>query len=116
MLLLAWLSIGAAAAVCRLPVPDGGDEQPSKPNLQGRIVRVVGNELLMRQARSGDLIRVRLPEKRDIYTAFGGDGSLVELAPGQRAWVWFKGCKWPKEGIPVSAYIQINPGVLRSHS
>lgn len=105
--LLAFLLSGPVCADCRLPVPDDGEERPSHPNLTGRISKVMGNDVLVRQDRTGRLVRVRLPKDSEIYTAFGGDGTVSDLAPGQAAKVWFQSCVWPKAKVPVSAYFQI---------
>jgi hypothetical protein len=67
--------VSAANAKCRLPEPDGGEAHPSPPNLRGRIDKVSGSEVLVRQDKTGRIVRVMLPENSDIYTAFGGDGS-----------------------------------------
>ena len=98
---------GAASAKCTLPVPDGSDEGPTAPNVHGVIVEVKGQEVVVRQAKTGRPIAIRLPEKPEIYTSFGGDAGINELKSGQTAWVWFVGCKWPPTGTPLSAYFQI---------
>ena len=104
---LAFMHTGFALADCRLPTPDGGEEHPSPPNLTGRIAKVIGNDVLIRQNVTGQLVRVRLPKNSEVYTAFGGDGVVSDLAPGQSAKVWFHSCSWPKAKVPVSAYFQI---------
>jgi hypothetical protein len=96
-----------ASAKCRLPVPDGSDEKPTIPNVHGVIASVNGQEVVVRQARTGKRIAVRFPDKPEIYTVFGGDAGINELKSGQTAWVWFAGCKWPPAGKPMSAYFQI---------
>jgi len=101
------LALSAAAVECRLPVPDGSDEKPSTPNLHGVIAEVRGRSVEIRQAKTGRLIIVRLAEKPEIYSAFGGDGDLADLAPGQTVWVWFVKCRWPKSGAAEAAYFQI---------
>ncbi len=100
-------STNAANANCRLPEPDGGEAHPNPPNLHGRIDKVSGNEVFVQQDKTKRTVRVLLPENSDIYTAFGGDGKVGDLAPGQTAWVWFQECKWPKAGTPISAYFRI---------
>jgi hypothetical protein len=97
----------ASEAACRLPIPDGGDERPSTPNLHGRITAVSGSDVFIRHAKTGRSVRVRLPEAPEIYSAFGGDVPLSDLASGQTVWVWFTDCKWPKKSQPSSAYFQI---------
>lgn len=104
---LALAFAGLANAHCRLPVPDGGEERPSPANLSGQISNVTGNAVLVRQNKTGRLVRVHLPSKPEIYTAFGGDAEVNDLTPGQTAKVWFKACVWPKAGEPESAYFQI---------
>jgi hypothetical protein len=98
---------GAPSAKCTLPVPDGGDRVPTTPNVHGVIAEVRGQEVVLREAKTGRLVEIRMPEKPSIYSVFGGDAGLNELQPGQTAWVWFVGCKWPPTGKPTSAYFQI---------
>jgi len=98
---------GTARAECRIPEPDGGEEHPSPANISGRITKVAGTDVLIRQAGTGRIVRVHLPARSSIYTVFGGDGPISELAVGQEAKVWFQACTWPKTGTPVSAYFQI---------
>jgi hypothetical protein len=62
---------------------------------------------LVKQVRTARLIRVELPSKPEIYSAFGGAVNARELAAGQMVSVWFQECKWPKTGQPVSAYFQV---------
>jgi hypothetical protein len=97
----------AASAKCTLPAPDGSDERPTTPNVHGVIAEVKEQEVLVRQAKTGRLIAIQLPERPEIYTAFGGDAGIKELRSGQTAWVWFVGCRWPPVGKPLSAYFQI---------
>jgi hypothetical protein len=100
-------AVGAPSAECTLPVPDGADRKPTTPNVHGVIAKFKGQEVVLRQAKTGRLVVIRLPEKPEIYTVFGGDAGLNELQAGQTAWVWFVGCKWPPTGKPTSAYFQI---------
>ena len=97
----------AALDVCVLPVPDGSDNAPTAPNVHGVIAEVKDRDVTVRQAKTGKLITVILPETPQIFTAFGGDAATTELKPGQIVWVWFVGCRWPSTGKPVSAYFQI---------
>ncbi len=101
------LNAPGTLAACVLPEPDGGDNRPSPANLHGQIKSIFGSEVVVQQARTRRLVRVRLPDQPEIYSAFGGDGSIQDLAPGQTVWVWFVDCTWPRDKIPVSAYFQI---------
>ncbi len=100
-------AVGAPSAKCILPVPDGGETRPTAPNVHGVIVGANGQEVVLRQAKTGRLVAIWLPEKPEIYTVFGGDAGVKDLQAGQTAWVWFVGCKWPPTGKPTSAYFQI---------
>jgi len=93
-------------AGCRLPSPDGGGETPSAANLRGNISAVAGNIVRIRQATTGQVVPVRIPKNPEIYSAFGGDGEVTDLAPGQTVQVWFNNCVWPRKGVPISAYFQ----------
>lgn len=97
----------AALAACVLPSPDGSDPAPTAPNVHGVIAEVKAQDVVVRQAKTGNLVTVTLPEAPEIYTAFGGYTARTELRPGQTAWIWFVGCRWPPAGKPVSAYFQI---------
>jgi hypothetical protein len=88
-------------------VPDGGETRPTAPNVHGVIVGANGQEVVLRRAKTGRLVAIRLPEKPAIYTVFGGDVVVNELQAGQTAWVWLVGCRWPPTGKPTSAYFQI---------
>jgi hypothetical protein len=100
-------AMGAPAATCTLPVPDGSDRRPTVPNVHGVIAEVKGQEVVVRQSKTGKLVAIQLPERPEIYSAFGGDVAINELESGQLAWVWFVGCKWPQTGKLYSAYFQI---------
>ena len=101
------VACAAVAAGCRLPVPDGSGVRPTVANLEGRIASVNRRDVVVLQATTGRLVKVRLPQPAEIYSAFGGDASLTDLAKGQTVSVWFENCKWPRSGTPVSAYFQI---------
>lgn len=105
-LLLAPLS---SFGVCRLPIPDGGDESyvPSKENLFGDIVRVELPLVTIKNGRSKVLEQVSVSKITDIYSVYGGDGPLSELKPGLQVWIWFEKCKRSTDGIPSAAYFQI---------
>jgi len=75
--------------------------------LRGEIVRIEESFVYVRRTSTKRLIKVELPDPPEIYSAFGGDISVEELAPGQWASVWFVICKWPKTGTPVAAYFQV---------
>jgi hypothetical protein len=98
-----------SSGACRLPIPDGGDEDyvPSKANLFGDIVRVELPLVTIKNGRTQDLEQVSVSKIGEIYSVYGGDGSLSELKPGLQVWVWFEKCKRPTEGIPSVAYFQI---------
>jgi hypothetical protein len=107
MLAVSLSATEATTAKCTLPVPDGSDARPSSPNVQGVITEVTGQVVVVRQTSTGRRVRIQLPEKPEIYTAFGGDAGINELTSGQTVSVWFIGCKWPPTANPLSAYFQI---------
>lgn len=75
-----------------LPVPDGGDVNPSTANLEGRIVRV-GHGFIEVTPPSRRPIHVSHTGKTGLYSAFGGDYDPCELAVGQHVAPWFVGCE-----------------------
>jgi hypothetical protein len=98
---------GVANARCVLPVPDGGGEPPSPASVEGDIVSIKGDVVVVRSLRTKKEVPVRVPMNKPIYSAFGGDDDPRELRPGQRAWVWFVDCRRGTMAIPESAYFQI---------
>jgi hypothetical protein len=96
-----------ASAKCMLPAPDGSEEQTTSPNLEGTVAGVNGLEIVVRQARNGKLVAVRLPEELQIYTAFGGRARIGDLRTRQAVSIWFEGCIRPTRGVAPVAYLQI---------
>jgi hypothetical protein len=91
-----------------LPVPDGGDETPSPANIEGDIVSIQKDIVVIQISKTNQKASVRLPNNEPIYTAFGGDGPASDLRVGQMAKVWFVGCKpAAKNVVPVAAYFEI---------
>jgi len=93
-------------AGCVLPVPDGGD-QPSKPNVVGRVVSISQDITVIGANKSREKTSVRINKDTALHTAFGGIVSASELKVGQSAAVWFVGCKRSGKSVPVAAYFQI---------
>jgi len=90
-------------AGCALPVPDGGTTHPSKPNVEGRIVSI-NQDIVVIGANKAS---VRITKDTALHTAFGGVVSASELQVDQNASVWFVGCKHSGKSVPVAAYFQI---------
>lgn len=105
-LLLSLLHGWAFAAGCVIPVPDGGDEKPSRENLHGTITNIRTGEIQIRR-KDGHLTGVAMPKPGTIFTAFGGDGNPSDLKVGQTVWVWYTNCRVPKSGLPEPAIFQI---------
>ncbi len=102
-----WCLISGAHARCVLPVPDGGGATPSPANIEGHIMSIKNDVVVVQPKHSKSKISVRVPHNKPIYTAFGGDGDSGELRVGQKVWVWYVGCKRGNKPIPESAYFQI---------
>jgi hypothetical protein len=107
LLAVASLQAASATRACRLPVPDGGEQRPSPHNLQGEIAAVNGRSTSIRQEKTNRTVEVEVDPGDSIYTAFGGNATVSELTKGQVVWVWYKDCKQPLTGKPVSAYFRI---------
>ncbi len=101
--LTATLASASSRAACVLPVPDGGIINPSKPNIEGRIVSIKQGHVFVGPKR----VAVRLTKDTSLHTAFGGIVSVGEIKAGQSVAVWFVGCKHPGNSFPVAAYFQI---------
>ena len=77
---------GVAEATCILPIPDGGDIEPSRPNLEGIIVKI-SLPMVKIKAKSGLIKYLLLPKNQRINSVFGGDDFQTELKVGQQAYV-----------------------------
>lgn len=102
--MLAWTSVEAK---CVLPVPDGGDTEPSAANVDGYVETVSPDRVVVVRTKGQLKVVIKIPFGQSIHTAFGGDGEVADLQSGQRAWVWLQGCKKTKASVQVSAYFQI---------
>ena len=89
-----------------LPVPDGG-ETPSHANVEGNIVSIKNNIVTIRSKHTKRKVLVKIQKDKPIYSAFGGDSQASELRVGQKASVWFVGCKRGGQKVPEAAYFQI---------
>jgi hypothetical protein len=96
-----------AASRCVLPVPDGGDVTPTPANVTGRIARVGPGFVEIRPMTGAAVVRVRYDAATQFYSAFGGDYAPADLAPGQRAWIWYVDCRRRAQGTPTAAYLQL---------
>ena len=101
------LSGVATASQCVLPVPDGGDVEPSPPSLTGTILSVAPSEVLVRITGAKHTQHVSVNPATELFTIYGGGIEIGDLHPGQHALIWFKGCAAPERGTPVAAVLQI---------
>lgn len=95
-----------AAARCVLPVPDGGDVEPSPPSLVGVIARAAPGKLVVR-TRPGTLERVLLNDQTGVWTVYGGGVDAAQLRPEQHALIWLEHCGQSTDGQAVAAVVQI---------
>ena len=96
-----------AAASCSLPVPDGAEKPPSRPNVVGRISEA-GQGFIDVAARIGQPpVRVEYTRETQFYSAFGGDYEPSDLAVGQHVSVWFISCKPAEKNVGHAAYLQL---------
>ena len=101
------LSGSAAASLCVLPAPDGGDIEPSPPSLIGTILSVAPGQVVVRVAGTANPHRVVVAEATELFTVYGGGFEVQDLRPGLHALIWFKGCTPPKQDQPVAAVLQV---------
>jgi len=94
-------------AQCVLPEPDGGAESPSPANVEGYVASIDKDIVVISIEHTKKTEAIRVSPKTGLYTAFGGDFDAKELKIGQKAWVWFVGCKRTKNSVPEAAYFQI---------
>lgn len=103
------LNAGASHARWVLPVPDGGDVEPSPPSVQGYLVTVATDSItLKRDSRDGkarDTPVVRLTSRTEFFSAYGGAYKPNELRPGQYVWVWYITQDPRKAGSPAQAAV-----------
>jgi hypothetical protein len=101
------LSGAATASHCVLPVPDGGDVQPSPPSLIGTILSVAPDKVLVRVTGTKHPHPVAVSPATELFTVYGGGIEIGDLHPGQHTLIWFKACTVPKQGPPVAAVLQV---------
>src|SRR5262249_54018233 len=81
-----------------LPVADGS-VVPSPPSLEGRIASVSAQEIAVTPTGadpiSSSAIAIHLGEHTELFTIYGGQVKISELALGQRVRIWFR-----KPGLP----------------
>ena len=106
LLAVAW----SATAGCVLPVPDGSDKAPSKPNLVGEVVTIMPSALLIRRASSAASIQVETGASTTYTKLHGGWLRRGDIQPGQQVWVWYKDCQAPQVGQPQVAYLRLIAG------
>ena len=89
-----------------LPTADGGP-RPSPPSLQGRIVRVEPEQIVVSADHPSTMVGsetvVRLTLKTEIFTAYGGHVPPSTLVPGIRVRVWCARPAKPKRGEVLTA-------------
>ena len=100
--------LSTASAKCVLPVPDGGDEPPSKHNAAGRIVEVKGASILVTERGRARPLLLETTENTTYATIYGGWVRRDRLRPGQFVWLWYPGCTKPKTGLPQVAYLRLH--------
>jgi hypothetical protein len=97
----------ATASHCILPVPDGGDVEPSPPSLTGTILSVTPGKVLVRVNGAKHSQHVALSPTTELFTVYGGGIEIGDLHTGQHTLIWFKACAAPKQGNPVAAVLQV---------
>jgi hypothetical protein len=108
LLVLALPSAQAAeSSGCVYPEADGGGPKPSKPSVQGLITKVDRGVISVRSASSHET-DVRIGEKTQMSTVYGGYVAREKLAVGQTAYVWYVGYSAKRAGSPpMAAVVQL---------
>ncbi|HSH98904.1 MAG: hypothetical protein ACAH07_06145 [Methylophilaceae bacterium] len=104
VLIAALFTPQAIAASCVLPVPDGGEIDPSPPSVKGVISKVAGHEIRLREQKSKP---IKVVKETELFTVYGGSVEPEELKKGQHVFVWYVGCKKVHDVTPVAAIIQL---------
>jgi len=103
LLLAALVSLGdatldqaphAPGQQCVLPVADGGDSEPSHPNIEGALAKVEG-AIITVERKNGQGEMLQLTRATEIFTVYGGRVAAKELLPGQKVRAWYEGCRSP---------------------
>ena len=97
----------SATAGCVLPVPDGGEKTPSKPNLIGSVVAIKPDALLIRKTGETSLIQAQTGAATTYTKQHGGWLRRNDLQLGQQVWVWYQDCQAPDVGRPQVAYLRL---------
>lgn len=107
VIVFAWVIwVGQAQASCRYPLADGGEAEPTAPNVVGTVVKVESSRITLR-TRAGH-VKIETPSSGVYYTAFGGDDRIEKLKEGLVARAWFVGCKAQKNRpTPQVAYLEV---------
>ena len=100
-------SCSSAASECVLPVPDGGDAEPSPPSLTGTILRVAPGQVVVGVAGTAKPQSVVVAPATELFTVYGGGFEFQDLRAGLHTLIWFKGCTPPKQGLPVAAVLEV---------
>jgi len=92
-----------------LPVPDGGDIEPSPPSVHGYLVAAAKQSVKVkrdsRDASVGTTVNVQLTSKTKFFTAYGGYYTPDELRSGQYVWVWYVTANPAEAGTPPRAAV-----------
>lgn len=94
-------------AKCNIPVPDTdlGVYIP-KRNVAGYFLSIKSEELIIYSIDEHKNVRVSIGGVKTAYSAFGGDEDISKLKKGIQMRIWYTGCRVPKKGLPVAAYIE----------
>jgi hypothetical protein len=106
-IVFAWVIwIGQAHASCRYPLADGGEEEPTVPNVVGTVAKIEANRITL-HTKNGT-VRIAIPSSGVYYTSFGGDDRVDKLKTGLVARAWYTGCKAQKHRqTPQVAYLEV---------
>jgi hypothetical protein len=92
-----------------LPVPDGGDNEPSPPSVHGYLVAAAKQSVKVRRdsrdASVGKTVNVQFTSKTRFFTAYGGYYTPDELRLGQYVWVWYITANPAEAGTPAHAAV-----------
>jgi hypothetical protein len=76
-----------------LPVADGTGRSVSPPCLEGQIIRVASNEIVVataaRHGSGASEVSVQTTPKTEMFTVYGGYVAAADLVVGQRVRIWF---------------------------
>ena len=96
-----------ASKSCVLPVPDGGDIEPTQPSLTGKVISVSSKSVSVKPYRTKKVVRISITRDTSLFTVYGGGISSTDLRNGQHVLIWLKHCAKPSGRSNQASVVQL---------